>query len=78
MNEMFSPFNLGHYLRLVSEVRILSNAFLYILGREYILDRSQRQRNPPLIVLPLFGLKIQWQGYGGVEGQSEENIQISH
>lgn len=44
----------GLYLKLV---RILSNEFLYMLGRERILDRSKGQRNLPSIFLLLFGLK---------------------
>lgn len=51
----------GLYLRVV---RILSNAFLHILGRESILDRSQGQRTPAPIYLP------QKYGVGGL-GRTE-------
>lgn len=44
----------GLYLKLV---RILSNEFLYTLGRERILDRSKGQKDLPSVFLLLFGLK---------------------
>ena len=58
----------GLYLKLV---RILSNEFLYTLGRERILDRSKGQRNLPSIFLLLLGLKILGM-YGDIEGQRKE------
>lgn len=76
MNEMFSHFSLGHYLRLVSEVRILSNEFLYMLGRERILDRSKGQRNLPSIFLLLLGLKNLgdvWRYRGTEKGKKFKN-----
>ena len=58
----------GLYLKLV---RILSNEFLYTLGRERILDRSKGQRNLPSIFLLLLGLKNLGM-YGDIEGQRKE------
>lgn len=65
----------GLYLRLL---RILSNAFLYILGQESILDRTQKKRNLPLIYLPLSGLKSMGEGWGwrcrGIERGEHPNF----
>lgn len=72
MDEMFSPFNLGHYSGLYLRLlRILSNAFLYILGRESILEEIQGQKNPPSIYLPLSGPKLRWRRSGGMEVQRD-------
>ena len=58
----------GLYLKLV---RILSNEFLYTLGRERILDRSKGQKDLTSIFLLLLVSKIRGM-YGDIEEQRKE------
>lgn len=63
----------GLYLKLV---RILSNEFLYTLGRERILYMSKGQRNLPSIFLLLLGLKNLgdvWRYRGTEKGKKFKN-----